>query len=109
MRYRFYLVSWIGERVVADICRAVFDRVIALSVKVQLRRDVICGLARERMSRISPGTGEHARLVWPLRAKRAAACDRDGAGSRADSQRNTMRDERPTRPAVSDSLPQPLR
>ena len=28
---RFYLVSWIGERVVADIRRAVFDRVIALS------------------------------------------------------------------------------
>ncbi len=28
---RFYLVSWIGERVVADLRRAVFDRVIALS------------------------------------------------------------------------------
>ena len=28
---RFYLVSWIGERVVADVRRAVFDRVIALS------------------------------------------------------------------------------
>ena len=28
---RFYLVSWIGERVVADIRRAVFDRVVALS------------------------------------------------------------------------------
>ena len=28
---RFYLVSWIGERVVADIRRAVFDRVITLS------------------------------------------------------------------------------
>src|SRR3984893_8650512 len=28
---RFYLVSWIGERVVADIRRAVFDRLIALS------------------------------------------------------------------------------
>ncbi len=28
---RFYLVSWIGERVVADIRRAVFGRVIALS------------------------------------------------------------------------------
>src|SRR5438132_1680505 len=28
---RFYLVSWIGERVVADIRRALFDRVIALS------------------------------------------------------------------------------
>src|ERR1700680_3993611 len=28
---RFYLVSWIGARVVADIRRAVFDRVIALS------------------------------------------------------------------------------
>jgi ATP-binding cassette subfamily B protein len=28
---RFYLVSWVGERVVADIRRAVFDRVIALS------------------------------------------------------------------------------
>src|SRR5258705_7634743 len=28
---RFYFVSWIGERVVADIRRAVFDRVIALS------------------------------------------------------------------------------
>jgi ATP-binding cassette subfamily B protein len=28
---RFYLVSWIGERVVADMRRAVFDRVIALS------------------------------------------------------------------------------
>jgi len=28
---RFYLVSWIGERVVADIRRAVFDRVIVLS------------------------------------------------------------------------------
>src|SRR5208282_235194 len=28
---RFYLVSWIGERVVADIRGAVFDRVIALS------------------------------------------------------------------------------
>jgi ATP-binding cassette subfamily B protein len=28
---RFYLVSWIGERVVADIRRAVFDQVIALS------------------------------------------------------------------------------
>jgi len=28
---RFYLVSWIGERVVADLRRAVFDRVIRLS------------------------------------------------------------------------------
>jgi ATP-binding cassette subfamily B protein len=28
---RFYLISWIGERVVADLRRAVFDRVIALS------------------------------------------------------------------------------
>ncbi len=28
---RFYLVSWIGERVVADLRRAVFDRVITLS------------------------------------------------------------------------------
>ncbi|MFQ5775996.1 MAG: ABC transporter transmembrane domain-containing protein [Kiloniellaceae bacterium] len=28
---RFYLVSWLGERVVADIRRAVFERVIALS------------------------------------------------------------------------------
>ncbi len=28
---RFYLVSWIGERVVADLRRAVFDRVIGLS------------------------------------------------------------------------------
>jgi ATP-binding cassette subfamily B protein len=28
---RFYLVSWLGERVVADIRRAVFDQVIALS------------------------------------------------------------------------------
>ena len=28
---RFYLVSWIGERVVADIRRAVFDHVITLS------------------------------------------------------------------------------
>jgi len=28
---RFYLVSWIGERVVADIRRAVFERVIVLS------------------------------------------------------------------------------
>jgi ATP-binding cassette, subfamily B, bacterial len=28
---RFYLVSWIGECIVADIRRAVFDRVIALS------------------------------------------------------------------------------
>ncbi len=28
---RFYLVSWLGERVVADIRRAVFDRIIALS------------------------------------------------------------------------------
>jgi ATP-binding cassette subfamily B protein len=28
---RFYLVSWIGERVVTDIRRAVFDRVIGLS------------------------------------------------------------------------------
>jgi ATP-binding cassette subfamily B protein len=28
---RFYLVSWIGERVVADLRRAVFDRVIELS------------------------------------------------------------------------------
>jgi ATP-binding cassette subfamily B protein len=29
---RYYLVSWIGERVVADLRRAVFDRVIALSL-----------------------------------------------------------------------------
>jgi ATP-binding cassette subfamily B protein len=28
---RFYLISWIGERVVADLRRAVFDRVIELS------------------------------------------------------------------------------
>jgi ATP-binding cassette, subfamily B, bacterial len=28
---RFYLISWIGERVVADLRRAVFDRVITLS------------------------------------------------------------------------------
>jgi ATP-binding cassette subfamily B protein len=28
---RFYLISWIGERVVADLRRAVFDRVIGLS------------------------------------------------------------------------------
>ncbi len=28
---RFYLVSWIGERVVADLRRAVFDRVVTLS------------------------------------------------------------------------------
>ena len=28
---RFYLVSWLGERVAADMRRAVFDRVIALS------------------------------------------------------------------------------
>jgi ATP-binding cassette subfamily B protein len=28
---RFYLVSWVGERVVADLRRAVFDRVIRLS------------------------------------------------------------------------------
>src|SRR5258708_40006757 len=29
--FRFYLVSWIGERVVADLRRAVFDRIITLS------------------------------------------------------------------------------
>ncbi|MEM7441820.1 MAG: ABC transporter transmembrane domain-containing protein, partial [Pseudomonadota bacterium] len=29
---RFYLVSWIGERVVADVRRAVYDRVIGLDV-----------------------------------------------------------------------------
>ena len=29
---RFYLVSWLGERVVGDIRRAVFDRVIGLSL-----------------------------------------------------------------------------
>jgi ATP-binding cassette subfamily B protein len=29
---RFYLVSWIGERVVADLRRAIFDRVIALDL-----------------------------------------------------------------------------
>src|SRR5258708_15765698 len=29
---RFYLVSWIGERVVADLRRAVFDRVITLNL-----------------------------------------------------------------------------
>ena len=29
---RFYLVSWLGERVVADIRRAVYDRVIGLSL-----------------------------------------------------------------------------
>src|ERR1700675_3377663 len=28
---RFYLVSWIGERVVADLRKAVFDRIIAMS------------------------------------------------------------------------------
>ena len=28
---RFYLVSWVGERAVADLRRAVFDRIIALS------------------------------------------------------------------------------
>ncbi len=28
---RFYLVSWLGERVAADLRRAVFDRVISLS------------------------------------------------------------------------------
>jgi ATP-binding cassette subfamily B protein len=28
---RFYLVSWIGERVVADLRRAVFDRIVSLS------------------------------------------------------------------------------
>src|SRR5258707_4551179 len=28
---RFYLVSWIGERVVADLRRSVFDRVVTLS------------------------------------------------------------------------------
>src|SRR5690348_6357842 len=28
---RFYLVSWIGERVVADIRRAIFDRIIGFS------------------------------------------------------------------------------
>jgi ATP-binding cassette subfamily B protein len=28
---RFYLVSWVGERVVADLRKAVFDRIIALS------------------------------------------------------------------------------
>src|SRR5581483_756936 len=28
---RFYLVSWIGERVVADMRRAVFDHIIGLS------------------------------------------------------------------------------
>jgi ATP-binding cassette subfamily B protein len=30
--WRFYLVSWIGERVVADLRRAVFDRVITLDL-----------------------------------------------------------------------------
>jgi ATP-binding cassette, subfamily B, bacterial len=29
---RFYLVSWIGERVVADLRRAIFDRVVSLSL-----------------------------------------------------------------------------
>src|SRR5258708_32046915 len=29
--WRFYLVSWIGERVVADLRKAVFDRIIAMS------------------------------------------------------------------------------
>src|SRR5258708_13846821 len=29
---RFYLVSWIGERVVADLRRGVFDRVITLNL-----------------------------------------------------------------------------
>lgn len=29
--FRFYLVSWIGERVVADLRKAVFDRIIAMS------------------------------------------------------------------------------
>ncbi len=29
--FRFYLVSWIGERVVADLRQAVFDRIIAMS------------------------------------------------------------------------------
>jgi ATP-binding cassette, subfamily B, bacterial len=28
---RFYLVSWIGERVVADLRKAVFDRIVAMS------------------------------------------------------------------------------
>src|SRR5690606_8218118 len=28
---RFYLVTWIGERVVADLRRAVYDRVLGLS------------------------------------------------------------------------------
>ncbi|HEV8389136.1 MAG TPA: ABC transporter transmembrane domain-containing protein, partial [Dongiaceae bacterium] len=28
---RFYLVSWVGERVVADIRKAVFDHIIGLS------------------------------------------------------------------------------
>jgi len=29
--FRFFLVSWIGERVVADLRKAVFDRIIAMS------------------------------------------------------------------------------
>jgi ATP-binding cassette subfamily B protein len=47
---RFYLVSWIGERAVADIRRAVFDRVIALSpayFEVQRTGDIVSWLTTD--------------------------------------------------------------
>ena len=56
---RFYLVSWIGERVVADIRRAVFDRLIALSpayFEVHRTGDILSRL-----------TTEHARTAQAAR------------------------------------------
>ena len=37
---RFYLMSWLGERVAADLRRAVFDRVLGLPPEPRLDKGV---------------------------------------------------------------------
>ncbi len=91
---RFYLVSWLGERVVADLRRAVFDHVLRLSpafyetskvgeiLAVDHRHDGAAGrrrhLGADRAAQHPDGRGRHRPAGHHL-----AQAHRDGAAGRA--------------------------
>ena len=57
---RFYFVTWLGERVVADIRKAVFDRLVVLSPEFfrgqPARRDCLCASLQ------TPQWSDHCRI-----------------------------------------------
>src|SRR6516164_7872724 len=77
-------------------CSSVADRAFLSSFRTNCQR--CAGGSSCARCRCGP-----SRLVQPLRAKRASACEPRRQLAK------TTRDARPTRPAVSDSLPKPLR